>query len=36
MALTRAEQALPLYWSLGKALAGAPGPLLAQRGSGQQ
>jgi anti-sigma B factor antagonist len=36
IAVTGVDQVLPLYWSLGKALAGAPGLLLAQRGSGQQ
>lgn len=35
MAVTRVDQVLPLYWSLGEAMAGAPGPLRARSGDGQ-
>lgn len=33
MAVSRVDQVLPLYWSLGEAMAGAPGPLRAQPGA---
>jgi anti-sigma B factor antagonist len=35
MAVTRVDQVLPLYWSMGEALAGAPGPLRAHSGDDQ-